>query len=322
MAKLRVLVTRRWPAEIERQLAEQFDVTLNESDEPMTEAALAVAMAEYDVLCPTVSDKIDAAVISGGDRVKLIANYGVGFDHIDLAAAKARGIAVTNTPGVLTDATADIAMTLLLMAARRAGEGERELRAGQWSGWRPTHLIGSALKGKVLGCVGFGRIAIATARRAHHGFGMKIAYYGRRECDPAVADELDAEFCPELSDLLGKADFVSLHVPGGAETANMIDADAIAAMKPGSYLINTARGGVVDHEALADALKSGHLAGAGLDVYPAEPAVPECLLGLENAVLLPHLGSANAETRVAMGMCALANVEAFAKGAELPNPVG
>ncbi len=321
MAKLKVLVTRRWPAEVEGQLGALFDVTLNESDEAMSQQALAAAMAEYDVLCPTVSDKIDAEVIAGGDRVKLIANYGVGFDHIDLAAARAKGIAVTNTPGVLTDATADIAMTLLLMAARRAGEGERELRAGQWSGWRPTHLIGSALKGKVLGCVGFGRIAIATARRAHHGFGMKIAFYGRRPCDPAMAEELQAEFCADLKQLLGKADFVSLHVPGGAETANMIDADAIAAMRPGSYLINTARGGVVDNQALAAALKSGHLAGAGLDVYPAEPAVPECLLGLENAVLLPHLGSANAQTRIAMGMCALANVEAFANGAQLPNTV-
>jgi len=260
-------------------------------------------------------------VISGGKRVKLIANYGVGYDHIDLAAAKARGIPVTNTPGVLTDATADIAMTLLLMAARRAGEGERELRAGKWSGWRPTHLVGSALKGKVLGLVGMGRIAIATARRAKHGFGMRIAYYGRRQCDPAVAAELDAEFFPELPDLLAGSDFVSLHVPGGAETANLIDAAALAAMKPGSYLINTARGGIVDHDALAQGLRSGRLAGAGLDVYPHEPQVPEALLGLENVVLLPHLGSANAETRVAMGMKALANVEAFASGQPLPDRI-
>ena len=202
---------------------------------------------------------------------KLIANYGVGIDHIDLAAAKANGIAVTNTPGVLTDATADIAMTLLLMAARRAGHGERELRAGRWRGWRPTHLIGSSLKGKVLGLVGMGRIAVATARRARHGFGMRIAYYARRECDPAIAEELEAEFFPELPALLGASDFVSLHVPGGAETANLIDAAALAAMKPGSYLINTARGGIVDHDALAEALRSGHLAGAGLDVYPHEP---------------------------------------------------
>jgi lactate dehydrogenase-like 2-hydroxyacid dehydrogenase len=321
MTRLRVLVTRRWPAEVERALAERFDAVLNEADEPLSQAELARAMDEFDVLCPTVSDRIDAAVIGAGHRVRLIANYGVGFDHIDLAAAKAKHIAVSNTPGVLTDATGDIAMTLLLMAARRAGEGERELRSGQWSGWRPTHMVGSALKGKVLGLVGMGRIAIATARRAKHGFGMRIAYYGRRECEPAVAAELEAEFHDDLHRLLAASDFVSLHVPGGAETANLIDSAALAAMKPGAYLINTARGGIVDHGALAEALRSGRLAGAGLDVYPQEPHVPEALLGLENAVLLPHLGSANAETRIAMGMKALANVKAFAKDEPLPDRV-
>ena len=278
-------------------------------------------MDVYDVLCPTVSDKIDAAVIGGGERVKLIANYGVGFEHIDVATAKARGIAVTNTPGVLTDATADIALTLILMAARRAGEGERELRAGEWSGWRPTHLLGASLAGKTLGLVGFGRIGIATARRAHHGFGMKIAYYGRREALPDVARELNARFYPELNDLLTASDFVSLHIPGGAETHGLISADALAAMKPGSYLVNTARGGVMDHAALAEALRSGHLAGAGLDVYPAEPNVPEELLGLENVVLLPHLGSATREARIAMGERALANVVAWAEGRTLPDRV-
>lgn len=318
---MRVFVTRRWPEQVEHALRERFEVTLNDSDTPLGPAGLAAAMADHDVLCPTVSDRIDAGVLAGGDRVKLIANYGVGFDHIDLAAAKAGGIAVSNTPGVLTDATADIAMTLLLMAARRAGEGERELRAGKWSGWRPTHLIGSALRGKVLGLVGMGRIAVATARRARYGFGMRIAYYGRRACDPAVAAELEAEFFPDLHALLGASDFVSLHVPGGAETANLIDAEAIAAMKPGGYLINTARGGILDHETLADALRNGRLAGAGLDVYPHEPQVPEALLALENVVLLPHLGSANAETRIAMGMKALANVEAFARSEPLPDRI-
>lgn len=318
---MRVLVTRRWPEPVERALQQRFEVVLNDADRPLSAGQLTQAMAEFDVLCPTVSDKIDAATIAGGDRVKLIANYGVGFDHIDLAAAEDKGIAVSNTPGVLTDATADIAMTLLLMAARRAGEGERELRAGKWTGWRPTHLVGSGLKGKVLGLVGMGRIAIATARRARQGFGMRIAYFGRRECDPAIAADLEADFFPELQDLLGASDFVSLHVPGGAETANLIDRAAIAAMKPGSYLINTARGGVVDHEALAHALRSGRIAGAGLDVYPHEPDVPEALLELENVVLLPHLGSADAETRIAMGMKALANVEAFAKSEPLPDRV-
>jgi lactate dehydrogenase-like 2-hydroxyacid dehydrogenase len=316
---MRILITRRWPREVEQALQSRFEVVLNDSDNPLGPRELAEAMGEFDVLCPTVSDRIDAAVIAGGDRVRLIANYGVGYDHIDLPAAAARDIAVTNTPGVLTDATADIALTLLLMAARRAGEGERELRAHQWSGWRPTHLVGSALKGKVLGLVGMGRIAIATARRAHHGFGMRIAYYGRRPCDPAVASELGAQFHADLRSLLAAADVVSLHVPGGAETANLIDAAALRSMKPGSYLINTARGGIVDHDALAEALRSGHLAGAGLDVYPQEPQVPAALLELENVVLLPHLGSADRETRVAMGMKAMANVEAFAAGQPLPD---
>jgi lactate dehydrogenase-like 2-hydroxyacid dehydrogenase len=318
---LRVLLTRRWPPAVEQALAARFDVVLNETDKPLSQAELAAAMGAFDVLCPTVSDRIDADVIGGGERVRLIANYGVGFDHIDLAAAKAKGIAVTNTPGVLTDATADIALTLILMATRRAGEGERELRAGAWSGWRPTHLVGSALKGKVLGLVGFGRIGVATARRAYHGFGMQIAYHGRRPCEAVVTEELGAVFYPDLNDMLRISDIISLHAPGGAETANLIDATALATMKPGSTLINTARGSLVDHAALAAALRSGHLASAGLDVYPEEPQVPAELIGLENVVLLPHLGSANRETREAMGFCAMANVEAFATGADLPNRV-
>jgi lactate dehydrogenase-like 2-hydroxyacid dehydrogenase len=308
---------------VERRLAEQFDVILNQGDEPLAHGELAAAMSDFDVLCPTVSDRIDADVINapGTTRVKLIANYGVGFDHIDIAAAKAKGIAVTNTPGVLTDATADLALTLILMASRRAGEGERELRAGKWTGWRPTHQIGSALKDKVLGLVGFGRIGQATAERAHHGFGMKIAYYARRAAGEDVAGPLQAEFVPDLADLLSRSDFLSLHVPGGAATEKLIDARAIARMKKGSYLINTARGAIVDHDALAEALASGQLAGAGLDVYPNEPHVPPALLELENVVLLPHLGSANAETRIAMGMRALANVEAWAKGEECPDRI-
>ena len=321
MAGPRVLVTRRWPKEVERQLAERFDVTFNEGDAPLGQDELAAAMGDFDVLCPTVSDRIGAEVIAGGDRVKLIANYGVGFEHIAVEAAQAKGIAVTNTPGVLTDATADIALTLILMTARRAGEGERELRTGQWSGWRPTHLLGASLRGKTLGLVGFGRIGIATARRAHNGFGMKIAYHGRREALPNVVRELNAQFFPELKDLLAASDFVSLHIPGGAETANLIGAEALAAMKPGAYLINTARGGVVDHAALADALRSGGLAGAGLDVFPEEPKVPEELLRLDNVVLLPHLGSATRETRIAMGERALANVAAWAEGRPLPDRV-
>ena len=316
---MRILVTRRWPTGVERALQQGFDVVLNDGDTPLSQADLARAMDAFDVLAPTVSDRIDADVIAGGDRCRLIANYGVGFDHIDLEATRTKGIVVTNTPGVLTDATADLAMTLILMTARRASEGERELRSGRWGGWRPTHLIGSALRGKVLGIVGFGRIGQATAARAHRGFGMKIAYFARAPKDGAAA--LDAEFYPALPGLLAKSDFVSLHVAGGTETTNLIDTAALSTMRPGSYLINTARGGVVDHDALARALESGHLAGAGLDVYPEEPYVPEALLRLKNVALLPHLGSATAQAREAMGMRALANIEAFAKGESLPDIV-
>ena len=321
MARPRVLITRRWPEPVERAMQARFDTVLNEPDMPLTGEELARAMGEFDVICPSVCDRVDAGVLAGGGRVRLLANFGVGIDHIDLGAAKARGIAVSNTPGVLTDATADIALTLILMSARRAGEGERELRAGQWDGWRPIHMLGASLRGKTLGLVGFGRIGIATARRAHHGFGMKIAYYARREAEPAVTQELDAAFHPELPALLGVSDFVSLHVPGGTETEGLIDAQAIAAMKPGAHLINTARGSVIDHAALAAALRRGHLGGAGLDVYPAEPAVPAELLDIENAVLLPHLGSATVETRTAMGEKAMANVVAWAEGRDLPDRV-
>lgn len=319
--KLRVLVTRRWPKRVEQALLDRFDTTLASGEGPMSQDDLAQAMRDYDVLCPTVSDRIDADVIAAVDRCRLIANYGVGFEHIDLDAAKRAGVAVTNTPGVLTDATADLAMTLVLMATRRTGEGERQVRSGAWSGWRPNQLIGSDVRGKVLGVVGMGRIGVATARRAHHGFGMRIAYFARHRADAELERELGAEYVPDLHNLLARSDVVSLHVPGGDETENLIDTAALAAMKPGSYLVNTARGTVVDHDALAQALSSGHLAGAGLDVYPHEPEVPPALLDIENVVLLPHLGSATVETREAMGMRALANVEAFAKGEDLPDRV-
>ncbi|WP_428410288.1 2-hydroxyacid dehydrogenase [Hyphococcus sp.] len=320
--RLRLLVTRRWPEAAESYLAERYDAVFNSNDGPMTQEALSQAFDAYDVICPTVSDKIDAAIIgTAPQRTRLLANFGVGYDHIDLAACKTAGVAVTNTPGVLTDATADLAMTLMLMAARRAGEGERELRAGNWTGWRPTHLTGRQLSGKVLGLVGFGRIAQAVAKRAHHGFGMDILYYSRSVAQEAVEKDLSAKRVNSLEALLEQSDVVSLHVPGGAETQNMIGAEQIAAMKRSAILINTARGGVIDHDALALALKSGVIATAGLDVYPAEPKIPAELLEMENIVLLPHLGSATVETREAMGMRAAKNVDAFAAGAPLPDRV-
>ncbi len=306
--RLKILLTRRWPKPVEDHLSALFNVTRNADDCPMSSEALAAAFDSYDVICPTVSDRIGADVIGSVERrTKLLANFGVGFDQ--------------NTPGVLTDATADLAMTLLLMAARRAGEGERELRAGRWTGWRPTHLLGKSVSGKTLGLVGFGRIAQAMARRARNGFGMNILYYSRRAAPDEVARSLGATRKLALSELLSQSDFVSLHVPGGADTANMIGADELAHMKEGSILVNTARGGVVDHDALAAALCEGPLAAAGLDVYPDEPRVPQALLSLENAVLLPHLGSATEDTREAMGMRAAVNIEAFANGAPLPDRV-
>lgn len=317
MSKPRVVVTRRWPQAVETVLAERFDVVLNVADTPFSAAQLGSALATADALCPTVTDALTAEVLGGADiRARVLANFGVGFNHIDLAAARARGLVVTNTPEVLTDCTADLAMTLLLMVARRAGEGERHVRSSAWSGWRPTHLLGTQVTGKTLGLVGFGRIARALASRAHHGFGMRILFNDPQPPPPALVQALAAESLASVEELLARADFVSLHCPGGAATRHLIDAARLAAMRPGAYLINTARGDVVDSAALADALASGHLAGAGLDVYADEPVVPVALAALENVVLLPHLGSATHETRVAMGLRAVENLAAFFAGRE------
>lgn len=309
--KPKILISRRWPAAVEQRLAARYDVTLNESDVPLTIDQLRAAMGEYDALCPTVSDKVPAQVLSApGARVKIIANYGAGFEHIDLAAAKAAGLVVTNTPDVLTDATAELAVLLILMTSRRAGEGERELRAGQWAGWRPTHLLGQSLAGKILGLIGYGRIARATARRAKAALGMEIAYYSRRR----AADEDGATYYDSLETLAAASDVLSLHTPGGPETHHLVDAALLARMKPTALLINTARGSVIDEAELAKALTDGVIAGAGLDVYQGEPQVNPLLLAAPNAVLLPHLGSATLETRTAMGMKAADNLDAFFDG--------
>lgn len=318
----RILLTRRWTGEVEEYLAARFDVTLNERDVPMSADALKAAMREYDALCPTVTDRIDAAVLQVPDRrVRLIGNFGVGFNHIDVATAQELGIRVSNTPDVLTESTADIAILLLLMATRRAGEGERELRAGKWTGWRPTHMLGRSLEGKLLGLVGFGRIAQATARKAHAAFGMRIAYHGRRRAPADVEQQTGAQYFASLDELAAAADVLSLHCPGGAETFHLIDAARLARMKPTSVLVNTARGPVVDEAALVQALRERRIAAAGLDVYEEEPRVHPGLLELENAVLLPHLGSATQETRTAMGMRVAHNLEAFFAGQPLRDPV-
>lgn len=321
MTKPAILLTRRWPKPVEDELAQRYHITLNENDRPLDKPTLIEAMRTFDALCPTVSDRIDTDILSVPDaRVQIVASYGVGYDHIDLTAARAAGITVTNTPDVLTDTTAELALLLMLMVSRRAGEGERELRDGRWTGWRPTHLMGASLSGKLLGLVGFGRIAKATAQRAHAALGMKIAYFSRKPA-PAEALGYEAEYVSSLTELAARADVLSLHCPGGTETRHLINADILSRMKPGAFLINTARGSVVDEAALADALDAKRIGGAGLDVFEREPQVSERLLGLESVVLLPHLGSATIETRSEMGMRVTANLDSFFAGQEPPDRV-
>ncbi len=313
--RVRVLVTRKWPERIEALIAKRYDATFNESDLPLRPDQLAAAMRDYDAICSTITDRIGADILGvDGRRAQIIANFGAGFEHIDLSAAEKAGVLVSNTPGVLTDATADLAITLMLMASRRAGEGERELRASAWQGWRPTHLLGTSLRGKTLGLVGFGRIAQATAERARFGFGMDIAYFSRKPGPQDAVDRLGARYFPSLDELAGHCDFLSLHVPGGPATHNLINAAILARMPRHAILINTARGDVVDEAALVKALTDGAIGGAGLDVFVGEPAVNPELLHAPNTVLLPHLGSATIETREAMGLCALANLDDWREG--------
>jgi glyoxylate reductase len=318
-----VLITRRWPEAVERRFQAEFEVTLNDADLPPGAEGLARALSHYDVVCPTVTDRITAELLAAAQplRTRLIASYGVGYSHIDVAACAAAGIAVTNTPDVLTDATAETAILLMLMAARRAGEGERLLRAGGWTGWGPTQMLGASVTGKTLGVLGLGRIGRAVARRARDGFGMRIIYHSRTRPPPEVEAELGCDWRPSIEAMLAEADFVSLHTPGGAGTRNLINAARLNAMKPTAFLINTSRGDVVDEGALAEALRAGVIAGAGLDVYAEEPRVHPGLLELENVALLPHLGSATRETREAMGMRVFENVAAFAAGMTPPDLV-
>lgn len=322
MAKPKVIVTRRWPAAVESKLKTLYDVSLNEADTPMDVAQLQDALRTADALCPTVSDHLSAEVIDiAGIKTRILGNYGVGFNHIHLDTAKQRGLVVTNTPEVLTDCTADLAMTLLMMVARRAGEGERHVRTNAWTGWRPTHMIGSKVTGKTLGLIGFGRIARAMAHKAHFGFGMRILFSDPCPPPAEVSNALGAVHCDSPEEVLSSADFISLHCPGGEATRHLINAERLALMRPSAFLINTARGDVVDQNALIEALRKRQIAGAGLDVYDGEPAVPEALKALENVVLLPHLGSASMETRVAMGMRVIANLEAFFAGKPPPDRV-
>ncbi len=322
MSRPVVVVTRKLPKEVEAELTRDFDARLNSSDTPLTPDQLKEALRTADALLPTVTDKLTAEILSTTPRkAQLLANFGVGFNHIDIGAAKAAGIAVSNTPDVLTDATADIAMTLLLMVARRAGEGEREVRGGKWTGWRPTHMIGSQVSGKVLGLVGMGRIARAVARRAHHGFGMKVIFHDPFPPSAQEAAALGAEAAGSIDEVLAQADFVSLHCPATPETRHLMNATRLGQMKPTAFLVNTARGDVVDEAALVAALQAGTIAGAGLDVFEREPVVSPALLTMDNVVLFPHLGSATRETRIAMGMRALENLRLHFAGKPLRDRV-
>jgi lactate dehydrogenase-like 2-hydroxyacid dehydrogenase len=317
-----VVVTRRLPGAVEAALRERFDVTLSPHDAPITSEGLQRALGQADGLLSTVTDRLTAEVFAAYPlRTRIIANFGVGYDNIDLVAAQAHEIVVTNTPDVLTDCTADLAMTLVLMTMRRAGEGERELRSGRWTGWRPTHMMGQRVTGKTLGLVGMGRIARALARRAHHGFGMRVLCYDPMPPSPAELAGLGAESRTTLEALLGESDVVSLHCPSTPATRGMINATRLAQMKRGGFLVNTARGDIVVDDAVVGALRSGHLAGAGLDVYRGEPEIERRYVELENVVLLPHLGSATVETREAMGMRAIANLTAFFDAKPVPDRV-
>ncbi|MEP7067349.1 MAG: D-glycerate dehydrogenase [Gemmatimonadota bacterium] len=315
MAKPRVVITRKLPGAAEERAQSLFDVELNADDTPLDAAGLARAMREADGLLPCVADKITAEILATpGRKAKIVANYGVGYNNIDIAAAKENGVVVTNTPDVLTEDTADLALTLMLSTARRAGQGERELRGGKWTGWRPTHMLATQVHGKTLGMIGIGRIGRAVARRAHLGFGMKIIYHDPYPLSDADAAALKAERKDSIEAVLRESDFVSLHCPATPETRHLMNASRFAQMRKGAILINTARGDVVNETDLIAALESGTIGGAGLDVFEKEPSVPAALTKMENVVLLPHLGSATLETRVAMGMRAIDNLEAFFGG--------
>jgi glyoxylate reductase len=316
-----VRVTRTLLPAVEKRMAELFDTRFNADDTPLTRDALVAAMADCDVLVPTVTDTIDASIIAAAPpRLKLIASYGAGVNHIDLAAAKAKGIMVTNTPGVFTDDTADLTMALILNVPRRLGEGHRAMRNGEWSGWSPTGMLGHRIGGKTLGIIGLGRIGEAVAMRAK-AFGMNIIYNKRSRLPASVEDELGVTFEPDIDRLVARSDIITLHCPLTADTDKIINADRIAHMKPNAYVINSSRGELIDEDALIEALQSGRIAGAGLDVYTHEPAVDSRFLSIPNAVLLPHLGSATFEGREASGERVITNIRVWADGHRPPDQV-
>ena len=312
-----LLITRRLPDTVLARAQARFDVTLRDNTAPLTEAELVAALRDFDAVLPTLGDRFQPGIFAQAPapRCKILANFGVGYNHIDVAAAASAGVVVSNTPGAVTDATADIALTLMLMTARRAGEGERLVRSGQWHGWHPTQMLGLHMTGKRLGIIGMGRIGQAIARRAHFGFGMQVSFYNR---SPLTLPDLPATQVSTLPEAMAQ-DIVAVAVPGGAATHHLINAQALAAMPAHGVLVNISRGDVIDETALIAALQAGHIGGAGLDVYEHEPLVPTALCAMENVVLLPHLGTAALEVRTSMGMMAVENLEAFFNGQPPPN---
>jgi len=319
VGKPRVVVTRRLLPANEARMSELFEVTLNQTDQAMSREQMTAAMQDCDVLVPTVTDCIDADLIeNAGPRLGLIANFGAGYEHIDMAAASARKIMVTNTPGVFTEDTADLTMALIILATRRFGAAARKLYSSEWNGWGPSELLGHSLGQKTLAIVGMGRIGQAVARRAR-GFGLQIAYHNRHRLDESVEAQTNARYEPDLDRLIAQADILSLNCPAGPDTDSLLDARRIASMKATAYVVNAARGTLIDEDALIAALASGRLGGAGLDVYRDEPRVNPKLLDLPNVIALPHLGSATFEGREEAGNKIIANIKTWADGHRPPD---
>ncbi|MNI06037.1 putative 2-hydroxyacid dehydrogenase [compost metagenome] len=319
--KLKVILTRRLPDAVETRLRELFDAELNLADRPMSRDDLAAALQRADVLVPTITDHLDADLIAGaGEQLKVIANFGAGVNHIDVDAAVGRGIIVTNTPGVLTEDTADLAMTLILAVSRRIVEGANIVAAGEFKGWAPTWMCGRKLWGKRLGIVGMGRIGQALARRAK-AFGMQVHYHNRKPVPDMIAEELGATWWDDLDQMLARMDVVSLNCPATKDTYHLLSAERLARLQPHVILVNTARGELIDEAALAEAVKARAVAGVGLDVFEHEPVVHPGLLGHPNVVLLPHLGSATLEARQDMGERVIANIMTYQNGHRPPDRV-
>lgn len=313
----KLLITRVLPDANLATARARYDVTVRDTADGLTVAEAAAALRDYDAILPTLGDQFTAETFAGDLRCGVLANFGVGYNHIDADAAAKAGVAVSNTPDVVTDATADIGLTLILSTCRRAGEGERLVRADKWGGWGPTQMLGTHVTGKTVGIVGMGRIGQAVARRCHFGFEMPVKYFNRSQ----KSVDFPAEQVATLADLMGACDIIVVTVPGGGGNTHLIDAAALAAMKPSGIFVNIARGDVVDEDALIAALQSGQIAGAGLDVFAKEPIVPDAFRAMENVVLLPHLGTAALEVREAMGQMALDNIIAWDEGRPLPQAV-